>query len=106
MTVPVESLLLVVILGIMRVNVEKAAAANVQEIKSVIDILEIVIAVVLDIMEPFFTIDVEVTAPDHTTPVTVPVESVRQAVSQGTEGLNVLNASRFKCLVQKHLAFP
>ena len=51
-------------------------------------------AVTLDTMETDVPGPAAVIVLDHTTHVTVPVDPVRQAVSQGTEDQNVLNVSK------------
>ena len=93
-TMPVTILVEPVRQGIMEASVGVVAARTVQEIKREIDILEPAIAAILDGMETFVAIVVALTVPDHTTPVTVPVEPVRQAVSLGTEIQSVLNESK------------
>ena len=92
-TVPVEPVRQAVMPGTMEASVENVAA-TVQEIKLVVEIVEPVIVAIQGIMEKFVTRGVVATAPGHTTPVTVPVEHVKQAVSQGTEDQSVLNVSK------------
>ena len=84
-TVLVEPVRKAVMSGILEASVVNLAAATVQEIKLVVEIVEPVIVAIQGIMETLVITGVVPAAPGHTTHVTVPVEHVRQAVSQGTQ---------------------
>ena len=76
--------------GIMEDSVVNVAAT----VQLVVEKMEPVIVAIQGSMEKLVTTGVVATAPGHTTPVTVPVEHVKQAVSQGTEDQSVLNVSK------------
>ena len=89
-TVPVEPVRKAVMPGIMEDSVVNVAAT----VQLVVEKMEPVIVAIQGSMEKLVTTGVVATAPGHTTPVTVPVEHVKQAVSQGTEDQSVLNVSK------------